>query len=305
MMSSLTLLDRLMGRAERTASGLPGLVMRAEKIAASLMHGEHSKRRAGMGEKFWQFRPYDVSDRPQDIDWKQSAKGHAEGRNVFVREKEWQSAQKVMFWCSASAGMEYSSNPAVPTKHETGLVICLALALLMTRAGEQVGALGARRSGRSSLALQNLAESLLGKADFGSLPETAALPVHAGLVMAGDFLSPLPDIEACFAALEGRTHQVTVVHILDVAETDLPFEGRGLFRTPGLPGNDGGAVPVRIDHIGDIRAAYQKRIEEHRAAVEAMARSCGWSYVFHRTDRDPQALVASLWEQAQAAGGRR
>jgi uncharacterized protein (DUF58 family) len=269
--------------------------MRAEKVAASLMHGEHSKRRAGAGEKFWQFRPYDASDRPQDIDWKQSAKG----RHVFVREKEWQTAQRIMFWCSAAAGMEYSSNPALLTKHETGLVISLALALLMTRAGEHVAALGNRQSGRSGLAIQSLAENLLGKADFGTLPDAAALPGNASLVMVGDFMGPLAEIEHCFAALEGRTRQVILIQILDPAEIELPFEGRGLFRAPGLEGH----APIRIDHIGDIRAQYQKRIKAHCEALETLVRRYGWLYALHRTDHDEQDLVSALWDYTQ--GGRR
>lgn len=291
------LLDILRGHAERAAAGIPALIMRAEAIAASISHGEHSRHRVGAGEKFWQFRAYDPSDRPQDIDWRQSAKG----RHVFVREKELQTPQKVMFWCSATAGMEYSSDPSILTKHETGLVLCLTLALLTTRAGEQIGALGGKRPGRSELALQNLAENLLGKADFGSLPDAAALPLNAGLVMAGDFLGDPEDIRATFEALQGRTRQVMVIQILDPAEAELPFEGRAVFRAPGLDPHE----PIKIEHIGEIRAAYKARIEAHRAALEALCHEYGWRYVYHRTDRDMARLAASIWEETvlNARGG--
>ncbi|MCD8497264.1 MAG: DUF58 domain-containing protein [Alphaproteobacteria bacterium] len=290
------LLDMIRGRAERAAAGLPGLVMRAEKIAASITHGEHSKRRAGAGEKFWQFRAYDPSDRPQDIDWKQSAKT----QHVFVREKEWQNPQKVMFWCAGAAGMDYSSDPATPTKHETALVMSLALAILMTRAGEQVAALGAKRSGRSELAIRALAEHIVEEGEAHDLPDPAALSMNAGLVMAGDFLSNLDYIRACFDVMDGRTRQGIIIQILDPAEIDLPFEGRALFRAPGLGEHD----PVKIDHIGEIRRQYQERITEHCRALEELCRQYGWLYFFHRTDHDLAELTAAIWDSAAQHTGK-
>lgn len=288
-------LDRVRGQAERAASGVPALVMRAEAIAASITHGEHSKRRAGSGEKFWQFRPYDSSDRPQDIDWKQSAKGE----HVFVREKEWQNPQKILFWCAAGAGMEYSSNPALQTKHEAALVLSLTLALLMTRGGEQVAALGHKRPGRSQAALQSLAETLLENPIKGALPEAQALPMNAGLVMIGDFLDDLEDIKACFDALDGRSRQVIIIQILDPAEADLPFEGRALFRAPGLEG----AEPVRIEHVGEIRREYCARIEAHRKALAELCDRYGWLYLYYRTDHEITDVAEELWARTTRSIG--
>lgn len=283
----LAFLDRIRGQAERAASGVPALVMRAESIASSIMHGEHSKRRAGTGEKFWQFRPYDSSDRPQDIDWKQSAKG----QHVFVREKEWQNPQKVLFWCASGSGMEYSSNPALLTKHESALVLSLTLALLMTKGGEQVAALGHKRPGRSEAALQSLAETLTRNPIKGALPEAQALPMNAALVMVGDFLDDLDDIKTCFDALDGRSRQVILIQVLDPAEADLPFEGRALFRAPGLEASE----PVRIEHVADIRREYQARIEAHRAGLAELCARYGWLYLYYRTDHDLASVAEELW----------
>lgn len=283
------LLDALRTKAEAASAGLPGLAMKAEAIASSVIHGEHSKRRAGPGEKFWQFRHYDVSDRPQDIDWKQTAKNEG----VFVREKEWQNPQKVMFWSAGGAGMEYSSNPAIPTKHETAIVLSLALALLMTRAGEQVGPLGNRRPGRSEKAMETLGQSLL---DSGAgLPDIHGLPLNAGLVLAGDFWDTLEDIETLFKALEGRSRQVLLFHVFDPAEIELPFEGRALFRAPGIGQHD----PIRIEHIGDIRARYRARVEGHVKALEELCRRYGFSYFEARTDSEMEGIISRVWEEGR------
>src|SRR4051794_41949855 len=38
------------------ANRMPRLVLEARRVAASLTHGLHGRRRAGPGESFWQFR---------------------------------------------------------------------------------------------------------------------------------------------------------------------------------------------------------------------------------------------------------
>ena len=48
----------------------------------------------GMGENFWQFRPYQTGDTVEGIDWRQSAKGD----RLYIRETEWSAAQTVWLW---------------------------------------------------------------------------------------------------------------------------------------------------------------------------------------------------------------
>lgn len=285
------ILDALRAKAESAASGLPGLVMKAEAIAASVTHGEHSKRRVGPGEKFWQFRPYDVADRPQDIDWKQTAK--SEG--TMVREKEWQNPQKILFWCGFHAGMEYSSNPAVPTKHEVGMVLCLALALLMSRAGEQVGLLGERRTGRSELAIEHLAQGFLHSPDMGARPDSEGLPPRAAVVLAGDFWDDLAALEAMFKRFEGRAGQGILLHVVDSAELELPFEGRAIFRAPGLEGPE----PIKIEHIGDIRSQYKSRVQDHVQGIQILCRRYGWRYHLCRNNADLGSIVEAIWGEGE------
>ena len=50
---------RLATGAGRTlAASMPRLILEARKIAATVIHGLHGRRRAGSGENFWQFRRY-------------------------------------------------------------------------------------------------------------------------------------------------------------------------------------------------------------------------------------------------------
>ena len=68
--------------------------MEADRIAATVAHGIHGRRRAGPGETFWQFRQYQPGEGAQLIDWRRSAGV----RHLFVREREWEAAHTLCLW---------------------------------------------------------------------------------------------------------------------------------------------------------------------------------------------------------------
>ena len=84
----------LRAKAEEQAARLPPLLARAEHLAGAVLLGEHGRRRAGMGDDFWQYRPAQIGDSRRMIDHRRSAMGDVQ----FVREREWQIAQSVMLW---------------------------------------------------------------------------------------------------------------------------------------------------------------------------------------------------------------
>src|SRR5690606_29256159 len=124
--------------------------------------------------------------------------------------------------------------------------------------------------------------------DAPSLPPIRALPRHSQLVLIGDFLSPLPEIEASlrpFAAGAVRGH---IVQVLDPAEEVLPMSGR--VRFAGLEGE--GELLVR--RAETLRADYRARLAAHKAGLAAMARQFGWTWTVHHTDAAPQAALLAL-----------
>src|ERR1700750_2812746 len=146
----------LQHEADGLSAGLPPLMVQADHLAASVSLGVHGRRRAGMGESFWQFRRYASPDSSAAIDWRQSAKS----QHLFVREREWEAAQTVWFWRDGGAGMEFSSGTV--SKKERAELLLLGLASLLVRGGERVGFLGsAERPAASRLALIRIAHGLL------------------------------------------------------------------------------------------------------------------------------------------------
>ena len=147
----------LLQHAEQTSKDIPELLGIARHTAQSLLSGYHALHKAGHGQEFWQFRPHDQSDRPQDIDWRQSAKGD----QIFIRQTEWQTAQKIQIWCDTNNGMDFQSDLAPYSKKECAAILSLTLAMLLTKSGENIKLLGANmRAGRTRQTIQKMADIL-------------------------------------------------------------------------------------------------------------------------------------------------
>ena len=272
--------------SEEATQSLPALRAEAEKAVASVLHGDHAQSKPGMGEKFWQYREYVPGDRPQDIDWRQSAKTE----HVFIRQREWQTTQTSILWCSQSPSMDFASRSKYPSKQEAARVLTLALGILMTRAGEQIGAFGARKTGRSENALQDLTlkltEDIRSTAPLPD-PDLYDLPRHAFLFQVGDYLEPLEVIEENFKQFSSQSAGGFVLQILDPAELKLPYNGRVLFRDKTTSQN--------IDNVASIRKAYQERINGHNHALHQLCKEHHWHHALHRTDMSYAQTLSNIW----------
>jgi len=285
-LSAMTALG-LRASAEQTAGRLPDLLIAAEKAATAVRMGDHAQRRSGSGEKFWQFREYQNSDRPQDIDWRQSGRGD----RIFVRQKEWQTTQTALIWCQRNDSMHYASRTILPTKHEAAATISLALAILMAGAGELVGTLdGTLRPSKGEIAIQSLGEKLL-EADSLPLPHHLMREParHATIILAGDFLTSIDNIQHAVHALAGRTVNILLLQILDPAEVNLPFRGRVIFEAPQS------GEQHHVTNVDSVRESYQKKMTAHVDSLQSLCHHNSWYFVQHVTDTDASATLLALW----------
>ncbi|HJW41166.1 MAG TPA: DUF58 domain-containing protein [Rhizomicrobium sp.] len=277
--------------AEALGAGLPPLLVDAERLAAAVSLGVHGRRKSGMGESFWQFRRYMPEDSSNAIDWRQSAKS----QHLFVREREWEAAQSVWFWCDASAGMQFASGRT--TKAERAKLLGLAMASLLVRGGERVALYGdAHAPASSRAALRRIGHALLdGPARTEELPPDGIITKNAQFVWFSDFLSPLPAIEATLRRLAHSAVTGELVHIIDPAEEDFPFSGRMRFE------DTKGALSETIGRAETVASAYRARFKAHAETVGALARRLGWSYIAHRTDRRPETALIALYADMSGA----
>jgi uncharacterized protein (DUF58 family) len=274
-------------RAEELADTLPALLVAAERVAATVVQGVHGRRRVGQGEAFWQFRQYAPGDTISRIDWRQTAKSD----RVFVRETDWEAAQSVWLWRDTSASMRYRSRNDVPEKAERADLLTLALAAMLMHAGEHVALMGENlppSAGRS--ALNRLAQTISRDVavEAGVPPETA-LPRYARVVLFGDFLSPLAEIDAAVRAIAARGVQGHLIQVLDPAEETLPFTGRTRFE--GLEAEGDALIP----RVESVRGEYHDVLAAHVQGLHDIARAVGWTLQSHRTDRSPHSALLSLY----------
>jgi uncharacterized protein (DUF58 family) len=279
-------------RAEALGARLPPLLVAAERVAATVAQGVHGRRRVGQGDSFWQFRRFVAGDPIARIDWRQSAKS---GRPVpdgwFIRETEWEAAQTVCLWRDTSASMRWRSRAAPGEKRERAGLLLLAVASLLLRGGERVTMIapGARPvSGRAGL--DRLAETLgAAGADDAGLPPHVSLPRHARVVLFGDFLSPLEDIQAAVGRLAAIPVSGYLLQILDPAEADLPYTGRIRFR--GLE-REGDTLIPRVE---GVRGEYGRRLKAQQEGLAAICSAAAFGFAIHRTDHSPEAALLGLY----------
>ena len=279
-------------RAEQLAATLPPLLVAAERVAATVAQGVHGRRRVGIGETFWQFRRYQPGDAASAIDWRQSAKT----QRVFVRENEWEAAESVWLWRDGSASMRFASPFADASKIERATLLVLAVAALLVRGGERIALLGGERvpgSGRSALTRLTAgllaADGTLEMPESLSLPDPERLPRYAQVVLVGDFLSPLAEIDAVVRGFAGGGVKGHLLQVLDPAEEDLPYNGRNEFRGFEGEGN------VTIGRAEGVRDDFTARMRARQVELLALARAAGWSFAHHRTDRPPETALLALY----------
>ena len=284
--------------AHRLADRLPDLLIDAQRIAATVAHGIHGRRRAGPGETFWQFRQLQSTDDAQLIDWRRSASSD----HLFVREREWEAAHTMWLWPDLSPSMAFKSHIATVSKKERAVVLLLAIAELLVRGGERVALLGLTQPTASRRATVKLAEAIAQHGDepplAGSLPPAARISRFSGTILLSDFLDPLTDIKARLEELAGNGLTGHMVQILDPAEETLPYDGRTEFLSP-----EGGESWV-ADRAESLRETYQKRIAAHRSGLEEIAHNLGWTFLVHHTDRSASEPLLTLIMRLSAGGYR-
>ena len=301
---------RLEGEAHLLADRLPDLLLEALRVANTVAHGIHGRRRAGTGETFWQFRQFQGSDAATAIDWRRSAGSDT----LYVREREWEASHTFWLWPDVSPSMDFRSHLATVNKRDRALVLMLAAAEMLVRAGERVAFLGLTPPLASRKATSRLAEALAANLDSealkASLPPKARLSRFSSAILIGDFLDPPDEIARRLNEMAEGEVQGHLVQVLDPAEETLAYEGRVEFRAPE------GSERWIADRVEMLRETYRQRLADHRGRIEEAARRIGWSFLVHHTDRPAAEPLLTLimrlqgmaadyrWKpQAQASGG--
>ena len=274
----------LTDRADAAARVLPPLLVDAERIAATVILGDHGRKRAGPGESFWQYRPYSFGDSTQRIDWHKSARSD----RVFIRENEWEAANTLWLWSSPSLSMDFRSVRAAVSKRERAQLIALAAGVLAVRSHERIGAIGAPYApDHSRNALVRIANWFL---DGGgsALPAFTRMPRFSSALLVGDFFDKPDDIARAITPMASAGIHGHLVQVVDMAEESLPYAGRVEFQEMAGP------LKFLSAKTEMLRGAYAGRLAAHRDALRDLCRRIGWTFTIHRTDEPPTRLLMML-----------
>ncbi|PZP56077.1 MAG: hypothetical protein DI586_04810 [Micavibrio aeruginosavorus] len=241
------------------------------------MSGENRLKRAGFEGDFRQYRPYNDSDRPQDIDWKRSARSD----DILVREREKNQQRLLDLYIQNHGGMHFSSSPKLSTKYEISSLLGLTLALWSARHHNPI------RFGSAKTSIDDLADVMLAQKQKSSPQWTK----DSITVLIGDYTGPMQDIEQELSSLNSNT--VLFMQILDPAELELSYEGRHVF--------EDGHHKITVNQAESMRNDYKSALNAHIKDLKKYCRRRNSHYQLVRTDQN----LASVLNKALAAIGEK
>jgi uncharacterized protein (DUF58 family) len=271
----------------------------ARWIVDGFMSGLHRSPRKGFSVEFAEYRPYQPGDDLRYIDWKIVARADRWVVKQYEEETNLRASivldvSKSMAWSGqqlyALAGTEQSSGLRL-TKLAYGERLTAALALLLLRQRDAVGlvrfdseirsAVPPRaRNGQWRRVVAALEEPGAGRASSApiALVQAARLINRRGvIVLVSDLLMDIPEVERAVRGLRAVGHDVTVLHLMDPAERELPSSGEAVFVDPES------AMEIAAS-VADVRAAYRQTVGEVIDEWRTMFTSIGASYELIFTD---------------------
>ena len=271
-----------LARGRLRASLVPDLLVEARRIVNTVIAGWHGRRKRGIGEDFWQFRPYVEGEAVARIDWRRSARDD----HTYVRDREWEAAHTVWLWADPSPSMLYKSAGAKVSKQSRALVLTLAMAELLSRSGERIAWPGVTDPFTNRNGAERIAARLAHAAVLPTRPDLSGIRRFADVVLISDFLDPVEETFEWLDGLARRGARAHLVEVADPAEETFPYAGRTEFTDPETGEK---LIAGRAEVLSeDYRRLYVAR----RETLAAWAKRLGWSYTVNHTDHlASEALV--------------
>jgi uncharacterized protein (DUF58 family) len=273
------------GKSRKLAARIPRLILEARRVAATVYHGLHGRRRAGPGENFWQYRRFVSGEPAGHVDWRRSARDD----HLYVREREWEASHTIWLWPDRSPSMDFSSHLTEWSKLDRALVVSFAMAEVLVQGGERVGVPELMRPSANRNVIEKMAEAMVhDTSERPSLPPNFAPAPYSEVLLLSDFWSPVSEFRRTIGQLAANGARGHVVQVVDPAEETFPYAGRVEFIEPE------GFGSITAGRAETWRNDYQKLLANHRAALRAECDHFGWSFTVHRTDRGPTELLFAL-----------
>jgi uncharacterized protein (DUF58 family) len=280
---------------------LASLELRARTIVEGHLAGLHRSPRQGFSVEFAEHREYAPGDDLRHLDWKVYGKRD----RLYLKQYEEETNFACHLVVDASESMAYRSAPAALSKWDYAATVAAAMAWLVLRQQDAVGLTVFDAEVRTAIAPSGQAPQLkevirrlevqrpAGQSQLVRvLGELAERNRRRGLfLIVSDLFDDLTEIGHGLRHLRYRGHDVGVLHVIDPAEQDFPFQDATEF--VGLEATGTESLAPR-----SIRADYQREFEHFLRDVAARSRELGIDYQLIRTDEPPdRALFRFLAER--------
>jgi len=253
----------------------------ARVIVSGVRRGLHRSRRRGFSSEFSDFNPYTPGDDLRLLDWRL----YARTDRLFVKRFEAETNVELMLLLDASASMAWRWQDTI-SKLEYAANLLAAFACLHMRQQDQVGLLVhdatslhhlPPRCRRAQLEAIFSALDELSPGNASTFPilvdSLARLRRHRGIVIACSDLEEEEDsLRAALRELAGTGNEIILFHLLDEAETTLPFEDATHLRDS----ETGATIPVSVQQFRD---QYAESLQRFRQSWQDECEQCGILYM--------------------------
>ena len=278
----------------------------ARTVVDGFVSGLHRSAALGATMDFAEHRGYMPGDDTRRVDWRL----YARTDRLHVKQFEADTNAGVTVLLDVSRSMSYAS-PGRLTKLDYARYLAASLLWLAQRQGDRVGLVTFDATVRDFVPAsgRHLSHALLAleRATAGGAGELAGPLARVSeqfrrrgvLVVVSDlYVEPRAALDAVLR-LRNAGNELLLVHVLDRAELEFPFEEPG-----ALADLETGAVQTIVPTA--LRDEYRRRVAAHTAELERLARGAGVDYALFDTATPLDAgLHRYLASRQRLARGRR
>jgi uncharacterized protein (DUF58 family) len=278
------------------------LELQARLIVEGYLSGMHKSPYHGFSVEFAQHREYVPGDDLKHLDWKVYSRT---GR-FYLKQYEEETNLALWLLIDASESMQYGSGPTgsdgkpLVSKYDYACMAGAALAYLTLHQQDSVGLVTYDNAVRQLLRpssqpshlkqIVNLLNKGAGRERTSLAPIfhdlAGRVPRRGILVVLSDFFDEVEDVLNGLKHLRHKRHEVVVMHVLDRAELEFPFQEATLFR--GLE-----QFPELLTDPRGLRDGYLEQVNGFIAELQKGCLNQNIDYVQLQTDRSLGLVLAT------------
>ena len=273
------------------AAGMSKLQFVARQVVEGIITGRHKSPHRGFSVEYSEHREYVAGDELRHLDWQAFARSD----RYYVKLYEQETNLRSTLVLDTSASMKFGN------KLDYGLHLCACLAYLLAMQQDLAGLVAMDDSvrielppGSSPAHLDRLFKALeaLVPGTTTDLPKqlhslAERLPRRSLVILVSDLWSEASELTRSLQHLRYRKHQAMVLHLLDRAEVDLPYDKRVTLEDMET------GEKVEVDP-GQLRETYQQQVQLYLGEIRRACSSSDVEYHPMFVDRPYDKALVEL-----------